>query len=161
MSHAPEELAPSSPPRPSRPWAIWLLVALVFLGAGYFAYALPKARAQRAAVAAVEKLGGHVTYRNPSGAKSGLRKMLGRDMFDPVYEVFLKDTRATDEDLRPLAALGGLETLDLTNAPVTDASLPELEKFKTLRRIYVTGTRISPDKDQQLEAAIPGLDLIR
>ncbi len=161
MSHAPEELAPSPLPKPSRPWTVWLLVALVFLGAGYFAYALPKARAQRTAVATVEKLGGHVTYRNASAAKSGLRGLLGRDLFDPVYEVFLKDTKATDEDLRPLAALGGLETLDLTNAPVTDAALPELEKLKSLRRIYVTGTQISPDKDQQLEAAIPGLDLIR
>jgi hypothetical protein len=161
MSNASEEFTPPPTPGGRRPWAVWLLVAVVLAGAAYFAYALPKARAQRSAVAAIEALGGHVTYRNPTAAKSGLRAVLGRDMFDPVYEVFLKDTKATDADLRPLASLGSLETLDLTNAAITDAALPELEKLASLRRIYVTGTQISPDKDHQLRAAIPGLDLIR
>ena len=49
MSNPPAEAdAPSARPRP---WTVWLLVAVVFLAAGYFAYALPRARAQRNAVA--------------------------------------------------------------------------------------------------------------
>lgn len=158
MSNPPAEAAPPSA-RP-RPWTVWLLVAVVFVGAGYFAYALPKARAQRNAVAGVEGIGGHVTYRG-AGGKGGLRGVLGRDLFDPVYEVFLKDTKATDADLAPLAALGSLETLDLTNTAVTDAAAPDLEKLKSLRRLYVTGTQLTPAAEQRIKAAIPQLNLIR
>jgi hypothetical protein len=159
MSNAPEQ--PVQPPAARRPWTVWLLVAVIFVGAGYFAYAIPKARAQRNAVAAVESVGGHVTYRNPTAANSGLRGVLGRDLFDPVYEVFLKDTKANDANLGPLVALGELETLDLTNAPITDGALPDLAKLKSLRRLYITGTQISPDKQVQLEQAIPGLTIVR
>jgi len=158
MSTTPSDLAPL--PAARRPWTVWLLVAVVFVAAGYFAYALPKARAQRSAVAAIEAVGGHVTYRNPTAGKSGLRGVLGRDLFDPVYEVFLKDTKATDADLRPLAAFGELETLDLTNAPITDAGVPEIDKLKSLRRLYITGTQISPEKEAQLKQAIPELTVV-
>jgi Leucine-rich repeat (LRR) protein len=111
-------------------------------------------------VLVVEGLGGHVTYRNPA-AKAGLRGVLGRDLFDTVYEVFLKDTQTSDGDLERLTELAQLETLDLTNTQVTDAAVPTLIRLKSLRRVYLTGTKISPARDQQLRQAIPGLDVIR
>jgi hypothetical protein len=161
MSEPVPTSTPTPPASPRRPRATtWLLAALALALGGFLAMAWSRAQAQRSAVLAVEGLGGHVTYRNPA-AKGGVRDLLGRDLFDPVYEVFLKDTQAGDADLEPLAELTRLETLDLTNAPITDAAVPTLARLRSLRRLYLTGTKLSPEGEQQLRQANPALDIIR
>src|SRR3954452_6604591 len=71
------------------------------------------------AVALVEKLGG--------SAKRDAKKA-GR----PVISVELRNTKATDADLKELAVFKQLVSLCLDNTQVTDTGLKELAAFKQL-----------------------------
>lgn len=66
----------------------------------------------------------------------------------------------SDESLAPLSRLNALETLNLAQQPITDAGLQYLKSLKRLRRLDISGTRISPQAIERWRAADPQLVII-
>ena len=84
--------------------------------------------AEDKAVGVVEKLGGLAVRDEKDPAR-------------PVIVVRLNLTKATDADLKELAAMKGLRELDLVEVKVTDAGLKELAALKGLRTLNLGGCR--------------------
>jgi hypothetical protein len=126
------------------------LLTLVLPAAGLAAPALrPTERMQQEAiVAAIERLGGQVMYdyQRPDPAKPKVFDPKARpkdpDQFHRVILVSLRDTKASDDDLKTLAKLPALENLDLTNTPVTAAGLAHLRGLRELRNLGLWNTRV-------------------
>jgi len=141
---APEEGASekSTPEKPKRrrfpvsPRAIIAILLALFLVFGWLPW--KSAQRQKAAVEAVQKLGGTVYYDfqldksgNPiDGAKlpgpSMLRNLLGKNFFAEVVAVDLSKSRATDAAVETLTQFSGLQKLDLTDSKITDEAVKEL-----------------------------------
>ena len=66
-----------------------------------------------------------------------------------------------DEGLRHLANLPQLETLLINGTQITDAGLESLAKVKTLRHLEIRGNKVTDDAVAKLQAAIPGLNVVR
>jgi hypothetical protein len=93
-----------------------LLVLMLVFGAvfGWLARDVQQARAQRKAAAAIEKLGGRVTWRRPYGGRIqtalvlvevGVGKLMGEDFSVEADLVDLGETRVTDAGLVYLRGL--------------------------------------------------------
>src|SRR6185369_13064431 len=130
----------ASPPMTARPKRRWyqfslktLLVVLTLLclgPGGYVVYEHGRARAQKGAVEAIEKLGGKVRYdpvRWPA-----LRQILRGDSLGNVYWLDLTGIEDVDACLVHLDGLPGLRQLSLSGKPVTDANLVRLAGLKSL-----------------------------
>jgi hypothetical protein len=102
---------------------------------------------QREAVAAIRKLGGEVSYdyQRPKPDKPNVfdpeAKPQDRDALPRVVRVSLRDTEATDDDLKVLAKFPDLENLDLTGTRITGAGLAHLERLKNLRSLCLWRTQ--------------------
>lgn len=127
-----------------------LLIGVVVLSVllSWFAARMEKARRQRAAVEAIQGMGGVVYYEwpiVPPGAapkpppSTWLRTVLGNDFFDRVKRVdlFLLSRAVTDADLEHLEALTDLRCLVLFGPEVTDAGLVHLESLTDLEELYL------------------------
>jgi hypothetical protein len=110
---------------------VYVVVAGLAAGAGFLAYTfLPFFhRGEKAAVAAIERLGG--TAEPSADAPDG-----------PITQVNLTATACTDEDLKVLTDLPHLQALWLTGTGVTDAGLASLEGLKSLETLSLAGTSI-------------------
>jgi Leucine Rich repeat len=103
---------------------------------------------QEAAVAAVKRLGGTVMYdyQRPDPTKPKVFDPKARpkdpDGFHRVILVSLRDTKASDDDLKALAKLPAVENLDLSNTPVSGAGLAQLRELRALRHLYLSNTRM-------------------
>lgn len=56
--------------------------------------------------------------------------------------------------------LPAIETLNLFNTSVTDASVPALSKLTSLKRLYLSGTQVTAEGLTQLQTALPGCQVI-
>ncbi|HUR55562.1 MAG TPA: hypothetical protein VMZ71_15610 [Gemmataceae bacterium] len=95
----------------------------------------------------VKKLGGEVLYdyQRPNPDKPNVfadAKPKNPDAFHRVVAVYLRDTRATDDDLRVISNLYWLENLDLTNTWITDDGLAHLKGMKNLRVLCLWKTQV-------------------
>ena len=116
-----------------------LLIAILVLSLplSWFGARLQKARRQREAVEAIERLGGRVMYdwetsfQRPNGP-SWLRPLLGSDFFDKVRLVNLMDARVTDAEVNHIRSFAGLEVLDLSNNDISDTGLENLSRLTIL-----------------------------
>jgi len=73
----------------------------------------------------------------------------------------LNNNPITDQGLQQgLQELQHLEVLNMYGTQITDASIPIIAKMKSLRRIYLWQTEVSPAGMQQLETALPNLKII-
>jgi hypothetical protein len=61
----------------------------------------------------------------------------------PVVSAYLSGTKVTDAEMKDLADLKQLQTLDLRNTSVTDAGLKDLATLTELRALYLIGTNIT------------------
>ncbi len=86
---------------------------------------------------------------------NGLQYLQGK----PLRILGLNQTNIGDADMQTIAGLTGLETLFLVGTKVTDASVPHLSKLKNLKRLDITGTKISAQGKQQIQSAIPGIKI--
>jgi hypothetical protein len=89
--------------------------------------------------------------------------MIGSDRNQTVTEVIFAGQRGdvdlaatvTDDDLDNLSAFPGLQKLDLSGRPITDAAIPSISRLTRLRVLNVRDTRITDDGILRLRAALP------
>jgi Leucine-rich repeat (LRR) protein len=123
--------------------------SLLLLGCGFVCFLNPASSPaqstpeEKKAIAAIEKLGGKVTYdpNRPgkpaigvsfAGTKvtdAGLKELPG---LRNLTTLSLGDTKVTDEGLKNLAGLKDLSELDLSLTQTTDKGLKELAGLKNL-----------------------------
>jgi hypothetical protein len=138
-----------------------LLVLTVALAppCSWLAMEMKKAREPHAAVAAIEELGGVVSYDfqvadhgMSSTAEAPqwkwLRKLLGDDFFNDVIEVGIDETgdrkNVTDDDLECLSALPQLKGLSFGFCPkVTDAGMVHLKGLTKLKSLSLFCSNIT------------------
>jgi hypothetical protein len=137
-----------------------LAVFLVWLG-----YHAERSHRQKRAVAAIEALGGHVSYQGDLDAASGLtgwlERLFGKDSVRNVSAVFLAGRPIDDANLDPLADLPWLETVNLASTPLTDAGLERLNKLKRLKHIDIRFSQVSDEGVKRLRAALPNAKIYR
>ena len=144
-------------PKPRRlRWFQYSLRTLLFvmllasIGMSWVAVRIRNARKQKAAVEAIEKLGGEVTYdwtfdKSQSGppGPAWMRGLLGADFFGKVVIVSLDFTQVTDTGLEPLEGLSQLKGLFLSGTHVTDAGLKHISKLNQLQTLSLIGTQVT------------------
>lgn len=80
----------------------------------------------------------------------------------PRLEIlFLENTAITDSGMKHLGGLPQLWELDLGNTQVTDAALEHLKEFPQLQRLHVERTQVSDAGVNELQKALPNLQVTR
>ena len=120
-----------------------------------------RAGSQRAAVRAIEDLGGSVMYdfemqgrAEPPGPR-WLRSLIGDDYFARVEIVMLWDPSTGDRHLEPVRELKHVKKLYLTGTQITDAAVPLLEQMQTLEILSLRDTLVSENAKSRLERKLP------
>ena len=72
----------------------------------------------------------------------------------------LSGTQVTDEGLKKVEGLKGLETLDISNTDITDKGLKHLEKLPNLRDLRIGDTKVTNEGLADLVASLPRLDVL-
>jgi hypothetical protein len=109
-----------------------------------------RAHGQRDAVADILRLGGQVAYRGEvwhdfrrtSWTPTWLKKLLGRDNFDPVTIIWLSGDDIHDSDLACFEALPDVEELWLRGS-ISDSGLEHLRGMKKLMELNLYGPGIT------------------
>ena len=65
----------------------------------------------------------------------------------------------TDRGTETLSGLPQLEQLSLRNSKITDVSVDNLAKLKTLKRLDVVNTGLTPNGLTRLRAALPNTEV--
>ncbi len=121
---------------------------LVVVIAAAIGWPVHKARQQRVAVAALERLGCRVDY-DLIGLKTRLtgierlRKLLGEANFTDVIAVAADGAKISDADLAHLAALPHVQMLDITATPITGAGLAHVRALTQLKQLNLDGAQIT------------------
>lgn len=144
------------------------LLILLSAVAVWLGYLTAEARRQRDAVQALRAIGGIVWYDfelNPTLWKAKVAKHkwvasfashLGPDWWADVEEVrLLANISVSKQTLEGLSKFPRLEELSLSSAAITDDDVPLLIKLSSLRRLDLSGTRVSWGAVWQLERALP------
>jgi len=157
--------------KPKRRWfqyslrTIFLLLTVSAVLLAWLRIRINRAEQQERAVKDVEKAHGLIRFdyeldksgrerKSPQPpAPEWLRKAVGEEYFRRVVAVDFavgaglrsgKQISATDEDLRYLASLTDIKTLELgDNTDITDAGLVHLSGLRRLQTLYLYGTSIS------------------
>jgi hypothetical protein len=66
-----------------------------------------------------------------------------------------------DEGIRPVLKLADLETLIASHVQITDESVKLLVGLKKLKRLEITGNKVSDAAVEELKKALPGLEVVR
>jgi hypothetical protein len=130
-------------------------MVLVLIVGGGLGWVIHRAHAQRDAVAAIKRVGGHVGYSwqrfrevgiapppKPPGP-DWLRRTLGPDFLDTVTYVFLQGEQCDDEALRAACRLPWLEELIVVDTSVTDSGAENLRQLAGLRSLDLRLNRIT------------------
>ena len=143
-----------------------LLIAILVLSLplSWFAWKMERARRQRAAVEALQKLGhpylptgiATVAYTDLAiieydSGRSGLQKpqpswlrsVLGDDFFDSVVKIALGGYDVTDDGLENLKSLPNLHTLTLIDCRISDDSLAHLSGLQGLESLRINNMLIT------------------
>jgi hypothetical protein len=149
---------------PKRRWYQFSLIQLLFVltivcvgPGGYVAYEQKKAREQKTAVEAIERLGGRVSYQEDVPARSAtMRWILGDETFGNVETVRFDKTLVTDADLVHLAALPRLTSLTLSQTNITDRGLMQhVARIKTLEAVGLYDMQATDEGIDALKKALP------
>ncbi len=126
------------------------LMCVVAVVGGWFGWKMERARRQAAVVAAIEKMGGSVTYDYeylPVGvfhAKPIKRTWFRKTGFvSDVLEVRLRYTDLDDTNAVDLGELPRLRKLDLSDTQITDAGLVHIGELPELETLTLAGTEIT------------------
>lgn len=112
---------------------------------GYVAYEQAKARRQKAAVEAIEKLDGSFPCPSEKAQprSAALRTVLGDETFGNVNCVSLNNPQLTDADLVYLSSLAKLKWLSLDHTQLTDAGLINLAGLTKLEFLSLSDTQVT------------------
>ena len=128
------------------------LIALVALPCSGQTAELRPVQEEQAAVEAIEKLGGEVSYEEEKPAEGGTAK---GERFAHVTKVVLSGPHLGDAQLKPalerLSGLSRLQSLDLGGAEITDGSLKHLEGLTRLRSLDLDNTKVTGSGLKYLE----------
>jgi predicted Zn finger-like uncharacterized protein len=80
---------------------------------------------------------------------------------DIVIAISFRGGRVTDADLAHLKDFPRMARLDLSNTGITDQGLAHLKACKNLQQLLLSGTRVTEQGVQDLQRAIPQLQVIR
>jgi Leucine-rich repeat (LRR) protein len=166
-----------------RPWVFHvvgtLLAITTFSAVGLItSYRLSRSRQQaqqRAAVAAVEALGGEaqLVYSSTLAIRLSLEEgdapnlffLNSKNVTDDDLRLFesapttrgihLFNNRITDAGLAHLENLSNLDLLDLRRNNITDAGLVHLEHLQKLQNLYLLGTNVTPVGVTKLQKKLP------
>ncbi|MCE9548502.1 MAG: hypothetical protein K8T25_23755 [Planctomycetia bacterium] len=146
-------------PKPKRRWfqfslrtlfLVTTLDAILFALLGWWSY---KARQQREAVAALEKVGGTVSYNYSLPWTSGMKDpprwpvqlvhRVGVDYFARVESLRTSGKQVTDANLVHVARLKSLQLLLLDHTQVTDAGLKHLKNLTTLQDLMFIDNHVT------------------
>jgi hypothetical protein len=131
-------------------------MALVLIVVGGLGWVIHRAHVQRDAVAAIQRVGGHVGYSwqrskgawiSPPPKPPGpewVRRTLGPHFLETATYVFLQGEECDDESLRAACRLPWLEELGVVDTSVTDASAEDLRHLTNLRSLDLRLNRITP-----------------
>ena len=139
-----------------------LLIAVVVLSLplSWFAVRMEKARRQREAIAAIERLGGVVERWEDLSVPKWIRKFFPDEFFIYAVEVVLDDTEATDACLEHLKGMTNIDILQLNGTKVTDACLEHLEGLTNLGFLRLKNTNVTPEGVKKLQEALPNCDIM-
>jgi hypothetical protein len=129
------------------------LIVLVLITGGGMGWTIRNARDQFAAVKAIQASGGNVSYewewKNGVSVPDGkpwwpkwLSKRIGVDYLTSVARVVIF-LGCTDKELIHIGRLGGVDTLSLPGARVSDAGLTNLEGLWRLRTLNLWGNKVT------------------
>jgi hypothetical protein len=141
-------------------WYALACLALFGCGSAWVPLA-QRAAGQRAAVRAIEDLGGDITYdfellgnAEPPGPR-WLRAWIGDDYFRRVTSVAFWDPHTTDEHLRILTTLNRVRRVYLDGTQVTDAGLVHLEHLTDLELLSLRSTHVTVETRERLQKRLP------
>ena len=122
-----------------------VVVTLLCIGpGGYVAFEQRKAREQKEAVEALEKLGGRIEYDSSLPSRSTWQRLLlGDDSFANATGLDLSNTRASDADLAHVRHLSQLRWLAVSWTEVTDSGLASLDGLAQLRNLNLGETQVT------------------
>jgi hypothetical protein len=150
---------------PKRRWlqfrlkTIFVLVVIVAVPCMWLKSKMERKHKERAAVAEIKRLGGHVYYDwqipDPDEEPPGpvwLRKLFGDDYFSSVWYVEILRTQfddgwlvhqVNDEWLVHLEPLSDLTAVCIPNAKITDTGVQYLTRFKKISFMNLTRTKMT------------------
>ena len=149
-----EPLATAKRPRRWLRFSLRTLLLLTAVVACWLGVQVNKAQKQRAAVAAIEYLGGKVVYAR--AASDGhrfnkyLARLIGRDYVDEVQVIVIENLEVVDADLAPLADLSSLKFLYLNNLSITDSGLEHLRNLHQLHWLSLENLNVTDAALQHL-----------
>ena len=114
----------------------WIPLVLLLLAAGTPGHSAEPDEGQAAAIAAIKKVGGRITF----------------DRNRAVVKVGLDGPKVTDAILVHLKGLTDLKTLSLRLTNVTDAGLMHLKGLTSLTTLYLPGTKVGDAGLEHLNA---------
>lgn len=176
--------------QPRRRWfqfklrTLLVMVLLASIGMSWFGVKMQQVRRQRAAIDAIVKGGGTVSWAFPdvaeeSRGRAWLRKLLGDDFFThpthalvtngmgmehlaelPHLEILnLTSNKITDTDLAHVKCLPRLQVLYIISNSITNAGLEHLTGLSTLRKMNIGGSHISDSGVKKLQEALPNCEI--
>ena len=122
-------------------FSLRLVFAVITLFALVLGLRIWQIRRQEEAVAAVRRLGGSATAGDETVATGLLRPLF----FPKIVKVNLQGTEATDDDLKLIGRLSGLDSLNLSQTKIGAGSLAPLGGLRSLRLLSLADTGIGDD----------------
>lgn len=131
---------------------------VITLFASWLGYISHRAREQRVIVARIEELGGKVEYdyewgpshRTSPPGWSWLRRLIGNEYFQDVYDVSLSDTKANDEDMRLIVRLRGIQGLHVDGTEISDGGVATIAELPRLRFLTLSNTSVTSQGIKEL-----------
>lgn len=96
--------------------------------------------------------------RNTTVSDAGLKHLAGLTRLE---ELNLGGTKISDAGLVHLSGLARLKSLELFHTTVSDAGLRHLAGLTRLKSLSLSGTRVTDDGLKALQAALPGVRIVR
>jgi hypothetical protein len=138
--------------KPKRRWlrfslkTMLVVMTLMSIPLGWLAYERNEVSKRKAAIAAIEKLGGHVNlFADQPFCPDWLDSLLDENSVGEVVSVTLSGTDVNDVDLANLTGLTKLEILELDHTQVSDAGLAELSGLTNVDKLFLGNTSITDD----------------
>lgn len=121
-----------------------VLMLLVCIGMGWLGVKMQKVRKQRAAIEAIERLGGSVHWSSTdvpeeSAGQVWLRKLLGDDFFAYPEDVEINNDAAMEYPTE----LTHVTILQVFGSDITDAGLNHLQCLPQLEELWFADTRVT------------------